>query len=177
MYIRRSRAEPLTTQLYRGIREAILSGALAPESRVPSTRDLALSEGVARNTALASTSNCFRKGTWSSGAAPGTYVAPELPENLSTRLRSTPATPTAPPEPPRLSRRGQRLVPLAPVSWAPVTPAVAVDFRYGPTALDDFPRRSGGVSSAAPRGKPRHRISTTARPAASRSCGKRSANT
>jgi GntR family transcriptional regulator/MocR family aminotransferase len=32
-------------------------------------------------------------------------------------------------------------VPLAQVSWAPVTPAVAVDFRYGPTALDDFPRQ------------------------------------
>jgi GntR family transcriptional regulator/MocR family aminotransferase len=32
-------------------------------------------------------------------------------------------------------------VPLAPTSWAPVTPAVAVDFRYGPTALDDFPRQ------------------------------------
>jgi GntR family transcriptional regulator/MocR family aminotransferase len=32
-------------------------------------------------------------------------------------------------------------VPLAPTSWAPATPAVAVDFRYGPTALDDFPRQ------------------------------------
>ncbi len=141
MYIRRSRAQPLTTQLYRGIREAILSGALAPDSRVPSTRDLALSEGVARNTALRVYEKLLSEGYLVQRRGAGTFVAPELPENLVTRLRTTPPTPTAPPDPPRLSRRGQRLVPLAPTTWAPVTPAVAVDFRYGPTALDDFPRQ------------------------------------
>ena len=141
MYIRRSRAEPLTTQLYRGIREAILNGTLAPDSRVPSTRDLAVSEGVARNTALRVYEKLLSEGYLVQRRGAGTFVAPELPENLTTRLRTTPATPAAQREPPRLSRRGQRLVPLAPVTWAPVTPAVAVDFRYGPTALDDFPRQ------------------------------------
>lgn len=141
MYIRRSRAQPLTTQLYRGIREAILSGALAPDSRVPSTRDLALSEGVARNTALRVYEQLLSEGYLVQRRGAGTFVAPELPQNLTTRLRTTPATPPAPRDPPRLSRRGHRLVPLAPTSWAPVTPAVAVDFRYGPTALDDFPRQ------------------------------------
>lgn len=140
MYIRRSRSQPLTTQLYRGIRDAILSGALAPDSRVPSTRDLALSEGVARNTALRVYEKLLSEGYLVQRRGAGTFVAPELPGNL-TRLGVTPATPAAPPDPPRLSRRGQRLVPLAPVTWAPVTPAVAVDFRYGPTALDDFPRQ------------------------------------
>ncbi len=141
MYIRRSRAEPLTTQLYKGIRGAILSGALAPDSRVPSTRDLAQSEGVARNTALRVYEQLLSEGYLVQRRGAGTYVAPELPEKLLTQLRTTPTTPTVPREPPRLSRRGQRLVPLAPTSWAPVTPAVAVDFRYGPTALDDFPRQ------------------------------------
>jgi GntR family transcriptional regulator/MocR family aminotransferase len=141
MYIRRSRAERLTTQLYRGIRDAILSGTLPPESRVPSTRDLAQSEGVARNIALRVYEQLLSEGYLVQRRGAGTYVAPELPATLLTRLRTTPATPTAPPAPPRLSRRGQRLLPLAPTTWAPVTPAVAVDFRYGPTALDDFPRQ------------------------------------
>jgi GntR family transcriptional regulator/MocR family aminotransferase len=141
VYIRRSRAEPLTTQLYKGIREAILSGVLAPDSRVPSTRDLAVSEGVARNTALRVYQQLLLEGYLVQRRGAGTYVAPKLPENLLTKLRTAPATPAAPRDPPRLSRRGHRLVPLAPVSWAPVTPSVAVDFRYGPTALDDFPRQ------------------------------------
>lgn len=141
MYVRRSRSEPLTTQLYRGIRDAILSGALAPDSRVPSTRDLAQSEGVARNTALRVYEQLRSEGYLVQRRGAGTFVAPELPENLHTRRLTTPATPPSPRDPPRLSRRGQRLAPLASVSWAPVTPAVAVDFRYGPTALDDFPRR------------------------------------
>lgn len=141
MYIRRSRAEPLTTQLYRGLRDAILSGALAPDSRVPSTRDLAVSEGVARNTVLRVYEQLLSEGYLVQRRGAGTYVAPELPARLLTRLHTTTAAPTAPPAPPRLSRRGQRLVPLAQVSWAPVAPAVAVDFRYGPTALDDFPRQ------------------------------------
>lgn len=139
MYVRRSRGEPLTTQLYRGLRDAILSGALPPESRVPSTRDLALSEGVARNTALRVYEKLLSEGYLVQRRGAGTFVAPELP--AVTRLHPTPAAPSAPPAPPRLSRRGQRLVPLAQVSWAPVTPPVVVDFRYGPTALDDFPRQ------------------------------------
>ena len=139
MYVRRSRSEPVTTQLYRGLRDAILSGALAPDSRVPSTRDLAASEGVARNTALRVYEKLLSEGYLVQRRGAGTFVAPELPR--VTRLHTPSATPPAPPAPPRLSRRGQRLVPLAPTSWAPVTPAVAVDFRYGPTALDDFPRQ------------------------------------
>lgn len=142
MYVRRSRNEPLTTQLYRGIRDAILNGALAPDSRVPSTRDLAQSEGVARNIALRVYEQLLSEGYLVRQRGAGTYVAPELPATLLTRLRTTPAAPAAPPAPPRLSRRGQRLVPLAPTSWAPATPPVAVDFRYGPTALDDFPRQA-----------------------------------
>jgi len=141
VYVRRSRSEPLTTQLYRGVRDAILSGALAPDSRVPSTRDLAVSEGVARNTALRVYEQLLSEGYLVQRRGAGTFVAPELPEKLLTQLRTAPATPAVPREPPRLSRRGQRLVPLAPTSWAPATPAVAVDFRYGPTALDDFPRQ------------------------------------
>ena len=60
---------------------------------------------------------------------------------LGARLRAEPKVATTPEHPPRLSRRGRRLVPLATVSWAPVIPKVAVDFRYGPTAFADVPHQ------------------------------------
>jgi GntR family transcriptional regulator / MocR family aminotransferase len=140
MYVRRSRSDPPGTQLYRGIRDAILSGALAPQSRLPSTRDLATSEGVARNTALRVYERLFLEGYLVRRRGAGNYVAPELPGSLGAKLRPESNTETMP-APPRLSRRGQRLVPLAAVSWAPVTPKVSVDFRYGPTAFADVPHQ------------------------------------
>lgn len=140
MYVRRSRAELPGIQLYRGIRAAILDGTLAPQSRLPSTRELALSEGVARNTALRVYEQLFADGYLVRRRGAGNYVASELPENLGLRLRADPDAAT-PSRPARLSRRGYRLVPLAPTSWAPVTPKVAVDFRYGPTAFTDVPHQ------------------------------------
>lgn len=141
MYVRRSRAELPGTQLYRGIRDAILSGTLAPESRLPSTRDLAISEGVARNTALRVYEQLFDDGYLVRRRGAGNFVASDLPGKPGSRLRAEPNVATTPEHPPRLSRRGHRLVPLASVSWAPVTPKVAVDFRYGPTAFADVPHQ------------------------------------
>lgn len=141
MYVRRSRAELPGVQLYRGIRDAITSGTLAPQSRLPSTRDLALSEGVARNTALRVYEQLFEEGYLVRRRGAGNYVASELPDRPGNRLRADSDAGATSGRPPRLSRRGQRLVPLASVSWAPVTPKVAVDFRYGPTAFDDVPHQ------------------------------------
>jgi GntR family transcriptional regulator/MocR family aminotransferase len=165
MYIRRSRSEPLTTQLYRGIRDAILSGALAPESRVPSTpisrqRRRGAQHRVARLRAMLS------EGYPCSGGA-GTYVAPELPATSSPArrplLRRSRVSPAG-------SRRGQRLSHQR-QSPAPVTPAVAVDFRCGPTALDDFPRQIWQRQLSRARARPRRRISTTGAPSSLRNCG------
>lgn len=137
MYVRRSRGELPGVQLYRGIRDAILNGTLAPQSRLPSTRDLARSEGIARNTALRVYEQLFDDGYLVRHRGAGHYVAPELPEHVAVRRGSAPSAATPPVRPPHLSRRGQRLAPLALVSWAPVLPKVAVDFRYGPTAFAD----------------------------------------
>ncbi|HEV7731243.1 MAG TPA: PLP-dependent aminotransferase family protein [Candidatus Binatia bacterium] len=141
MYVRRSRATLPGVQLYRGIRDAIVSGTLAPHSRLPSTRDLATSEGVARNTALRVYEQLFVDGYLVRRRGAGNFVAGELPGNAATRLRADTDPATTPVLPPRLSRRGQRLAPLALVSWAPVTPKVDVDFRYGPTAFTDVPHQ------------------------------------
>jgi GntR family transcriptional regulator / MocR family aminotransferase len=137
MYVRRSRAELPGVQLYRGIRAAILNGTLAPQSRLPSTRDLARSEGIARNTALRVYEQLFDDGFLVRHRGAGNYVAAHLPEQVAVQRPPAPGAATPPLHPPRLSRRGQRLAPLALVSWAPVLPKVAVDFRYGPTAFAD----------------------------------------
>jgi GntR family transcriptional regulator / MocR family aminotransferase len=140
MYVRRSRSALPGDQLYRGIRDAIVNGTLAPHSRLPSTREIATSEGVARNTALRVYEQLFVDGYLVRRRGAGNFVAGELPGSVAPRLGSD-TDPTAPVQPPRLSRRGQRLAPLAMVSWAPVTPKVAVDFRYGPTAFTDVPHQ------------------------------------
>ena len=141
MYVRRSRTELPGVQLYRGIRDAILDGTLAPQSRLPSTRDMAHTEGVARNTVLRVYEQLFDDGYLVRRRGAGNYVAPELPELVAAQRLPTPGAAAPPVQPPRLSRRGQRLAPLALVSWAPVVPKVAVDFRYGPTAFEDAPLR------------------------------------
>jgi GntR family transcriptional regulator/MocR family aminotransferase len=137
VYVRRSRAELPGVQLYRGIRDAILNGTLAPQSRLPSTRDLARSEGIARNTALRVYEQLFDDGFLVRHRGAGNFVAPQLPEQVAVQRPPAPGAATPLLHPPRLSRRGQRLAPLALVSWAPVLPKVAVDFRYGPTAFAD----------------------------------------
>ncbi len=142
MYVRRSRSELPGTQLYNGIRDAIVRGTLAPLARLPSTRELASSEGVARNTALRVYEQLFQDGYLVRRRGAGNFVAPELPQSPVPRARPEPDTATAPSQPARLSRRGQRLVPLSRVSWAPVGPKVAVDFRYGPTAFADVPHQA-----------------------------------
>jgi len=137
MYVRRSRSELPGVQLYRGIRDAILDGTLAPQSRLPSTRDLARSEGIARNTALRVYEQLFEDGFLVRHRGAGNFVATQLPEHVAVQRLPASSAATPPASPPRLSRRGTRLAPLALVSWAPVLPKVAVDFRYGPTAFAD----------------------------------------
>jgi GntR family transcriptional regulator/MocR family aminotransferase len=44
----RTRSEPLHRQLANGLRDAIRSGRLAPQTRLPSTRVLAADLGVSR---------------------------------------------------------------------------------------------------------------------------------
>jgi GntR family transcriptional regulator/MocR family aminotransferase len=137
MYVRRSRAELPGVQLYRGIRDAILNGTLAPQSRLPSTRDLARSEGIARNTALRVYEQLFEDGFLVRQRGAGNFVAPQSPEHVGMQRLPESSGATPPVSAPRLSRRGARLAPLALVSWAPASPKVAVDFRYGPTAFAD----------------------------------------
>lgn len=71
---------PLQSWLYGEIRAAILSGRLAPGTRLPSTRDLAARHGLSRGTALAVFDQLAAEGYLTSAVGQGSFVAPELPD-------------------------------------------------------------------------------------------------
>ena len=75
-------AVPLYRQLYRDLRQAILSSKLLPEMRLPSTRALADNLEISRNTVLEAYEQLVAEGYLESRVGSGTYVAQELPEEL-----------------------------------------------------------------------------------------------
>src|SRR5215472_15532828 len=104
--LRETSREPMHRQLYRELREAVLSGRLPPGSRLPSTRSIASDLGVSRNTVMGAFDQLLAEGYLEGKVGSGTYVAEKLPEELlhaRTAVRdATPARPAAA----VLSRRG-----------------------------------------------------------------------
>jgi GntR family transcriptional regulator/MocR family aminotransferase len=95
--------------LYGELRTAILSGRLAPGSRVPSTRQLADAYRVARGTVVAVFEQLLSEGYVTCTTGSGTYVAESLPDNWfrASVPRTRPATTHATDD--ALSTRGRRL--------------------------------------------------------------------
>ncbi|MHB1223599.1 MAG: GntR family transcriptional regulator, partial [Gemmatimonadaceae bacterium] len=107
-------SRPLYLQIYRRVRSAVLAGALAPGSRLPSARTFASDLGVSRNTVESAFSQLEAEGFVERRVGSGSYVARTVPDQLR-RPRGGPAH--QPPRPPRmdtsaLSARG-RLVAAA----------------------------------------------------------------
>jgi GntR family transcriptional regulator/MocR family aminotransferase len=132
--------EPLHRQLYERLREAILSGALAPRSRLPSTRTLSRELGVSRGTVEGAFAQLDAEGFLERRVGSGSVVA--LPEHarLPRSVAATPSRRNGVPALPGLSRRGQRLsrdvLPPEPRDVQPFTPCLP--------ALDLFPTRLWG---------------------------------
>ncbi|HEU5217562.1 MAG TPA: PLP-dependent aminotransferase family protein [Gemmatimonadales bacterium] len=84
-------AEPLHQQLYRGIREAILSGRLPAGVRIPSTRRLAQDLGISRSTVLFAFDQLAAEGYLVGAVGSGSYIARSIPDGL---LPTRPAEPT-----------------------------------------------------------------------------------
>ena len=140
----RAGVRPLHHQLYTSLREAILTGRLAPGSRLPATRALAADLGVGRNTVLSAYDQLHAEGYLEGHVGSGSFVSAELP--VPTPRRRTgprPATGSQPLAPPAAPRTGPRLGPRArrfvsaPVTLARGGPLRA--FRSGVPALDLFP--------------------------------------
>ncbi|MDE1139155.1 MULTISPECIES: PLP-dependent aminotransferase family protein [Paraburkholderia] len=133
--------EPVYRQLLRLMQQAILTGKLAPGTKLPSSRTLAGDLGIARNTVLHVYDQLSAEGYVLSTTGSGTYVADTRPDSAAVGPRATAATPdgadasaanAANAEPaacPRgdMSVRGQRLIDEAGVSakqWGAFMPGV-----------------------------------------------------
>jgi len=124
---------PLFRQVYVGLREAILSGAVSGGEKLPSTRDLAEHLGISRTVALLAYDQLLAEGFAVGRAGSGTYVS----KSVGTRrpVGSEKSVPV------RLSRFGAS----AAAAWSrmnfPVQTgrALPYDFPYGRSDLGMFP--------------------------------------
>src|SRR5262249_49340930 len=80
-------AGPLSRQLYEGLRDAILSGQFRVGTRMASTRALAASLGVSRNTVHTAFEQLILEGLLEGKPGAGTYVA-EMPSGIPVGARA-----------------------------------------------------------------------------------------
>jgi GntR family transcriptional regulator / MocR family aminotransferase len=71
---------PLFRQIYLQLRSAILSGALRPATKLPSTRELAAQLGVSRSAVVSAFEQLLAEGYACGKQGAGTYVASDIPE-------------------------------------------------------------------------------------------------
>jgi GntR family transcriptional regulator/MocR family aminotransferase len=74
--------EPLHQQVYRGIRDVILSGTLPAGAQLPSTRRLADDLAVSRTTILVAFGQLIAEGYIVGAVGSGSYVAGQIPDHL-----------------------------------------------------------------------------------------------
>ena len=78
--VNRAADAPVFRQIYLQLRSVILSGALRPGMKLPSTRELAVQLGVSRSAAVAAFEQLLAEGYASGKKGAGTYIASDLPE-------------------------------------------------------------------------------------------------
>lgn len=128
---------PLYRQLYEALRQAILSGRLAPGDRLPATRDLAHALAVSRTTVTVAYDQLLAEGYLVARTGAGTFVSSDLPDaSLMPAAPEPAAQPARPPLP--LSAYGRRLASAGPLRGASL-PAAVTFGHYGRPALDAFP--------------------------------------
>lgn len=128
----RDAATPIAVQLSCAIRDAILSGELAPGQRLPSSRTLARDQNVSRTTAVAVFDQLTAEGLIVSRVGAGAYVSDALNAHRPSVIGQAEAGGTAERQPTRLARLTQgaseqyftRLVhPVQPRAFVTGTPA------------------------------------------------------
>jgi GntR family transcriptional regulator / MocR family aminotransferase len=82
----RASRTPLTRQIYMQVRSAVLSGALRPGTRVPSSRTMASKLGVARASVVLAYEHLLAEGYVESRHGSGTFIARDL-TGLASRRR------------------------------------------------------------------------------------------
>ncbi|PYM25007.1 MAG: PLP-dependent aminotransferase family protein [Candidatus Rokuibacteriota bacterium] len=126
---------PLYRRVYHALKSTIRAGRLAPDARLPSTRELAADLRVSRNTVMLAYEQLLAEGYVVTRDRATTSVASALPAPAKpVSFRPQPAPPAA------LSAYARRLMRgLGPVPGRP-RPRLRYDFRYGEPSIDEFPR-------------------------------------
>jgi GntR family transcriptional regulator/MocR family aminotransferase len=94
---------PVFRQVYLQLRSAVLSGALRPGTKLPSTRELAAQLGISRSAVVAAFEQLLAEGYALGRKGAGTFVASDLPEPFVAR-RGRGKRPTSIPKPKAFSR-------------------------------------------------------------------------
>ncbi len=126
MLVRLSGEAPLHLQIYRALREAILSGRILAGSRLPSSRAEAKALGVSRNVVLQAYGQLEAEGYIGGARGSGTYVTSEIPDAMGPA--SLPGSGIAEQAPTPLSEYGRRASATKLVMRRRVLP---YDFAYG----------------------------------------------
>jgi GntR family transcriptional regulator/MocR family aminotransferase len=131
----------LYRQLYDQLRDAILSGRLAPGTRLPSTRELANELDLARNTVLNAFEQLYAESYLERHVGDGTYVSHQLPDDL-VRAKNFRTRQVA-----KTNGNSKSSVSTS-VTFMPCTVAdysgAPRPFRTGTPALDSFPYKLWG---------------------------------
>src|SRR5439155_13687341 len=135
--LREDSREPMHRQLYRELREAVLSGRLPPGSRLPSTRSIATELGISRNTVMGAFDQLLAEGYLEGKVGSGTYVADKLPEELLLARGGAQKSPRVSMPAAVLSKRGSVLASRPVIPPRPHREPRA--FRPGPAAAEPFP--------------------------------------
>lgn len=137
-------AQPLLLyrQLYNNLRAAILSGRLKRGSRLPSTREMAVSLNVSRNTVLNAFEQLLAEGYLETAPASGTFVSLHLPEGERATDRA--ALRAVLGKPPRWSRLAESLSTVPSLTVGDQGAERPRAFRAGLPALDAFPFKLWG---------------------------------
>jgi len=137
---------PLHRQIYDEVRRAILSGRLARGKRVPSTREMAKSVGVARATVTMAYDYLLSEGYFEAYRGSGTYVSRQLPDELLEAedeyieiADQTPARPIKEVRPRQLSQYGRSLQSRDWLGYPDEEPEI--QFTFGRPDMEEFPAR------------------------------------
>jgi GntR family transcriptional regulator / MocR family aminotransferase len=132
---------PLHQQVYRALRAEILAARLAPGSLLPSTRVLAGSLGLSRNTVLLAYEQLFGEGYARSRAGARAVVTSGLATNSGNDKGGSPSSGKPGAATPGLASAGERMLALSRerlLRWDLQSGRLPYDFRVGP-AFGDFP--------------------------------------
>ena len=130
----------IAVQLCTGLRELILSGALAPGERLPASRTLCAELGVSRTSVVDALERLASEGLLEARVGAGTFVSPALDQLPARGARGRPRSGSRPLPAPRLARTvtgalagGEGFVDRSPL------PGRGEAFVTGLPALDRFP--------------------------------------